>query len=86
MSYRAPVADMLFEMKELAGLEAVSKLPGFEEAGRDTAQATAARWRARSPRRSNSCAPRSGLRALAPITFSAGCPAFATAPSRAQRA
>jgi len=39
MSYRAPVADMLFVMKELAGLEAVSKLPGFEEAGLDTAQA-----------------------------------------------
>src|SRR5512139_14293 len=39
MSYRAPVADMLFVMKELAGLEAVAKLPGFEEAGLDTAQA-----------------------------------------------
>jgi 3-(methylsulfanyl)propanoyl-CoA dehydrogenase len=39
MSYRAPVADMLFVMKELAGLESVAKLPGFEEAGLDTAQA-----------------------------------------------
>ncbi|MCG3189325.1 MAG: 3-methylmercaptopropionyl-CoA dehydrogenase [Burkholderiaceae bacterium] len=39
MSYRAPVADQLFVMKELAGLDAVSKLPGFEEAGLDTAQA-----------------------------------------------
>jgi 3-(methylsulfanyl)propanoyl-CoA dehydrogenase len=39
MSYRAPVTDMLFVMRELAGLEAVSKLPGFEEAGLDTAQA-----------------------------------------------
>jgi hypothetical protein len=39
MSYRAPVADMLFVMKELAGLEAVAKLPGFEDAGLDTAQA-----------------------------------------------
>ncbi len=39
MSYRAPVTDMLFVMKELAGLEAVSQLPGFEEAGLDTAQA-----------------------------------------------
>jgi alkylation response protein AidB-like acyl-CoA dehydrogenase len=39
MSYRAPVTDMLFVMKELAGLEAVAKLPGFEEAGLDTAQA-----------------------------------------------
>jgi alkylation response protein AidB-like acyl-CoA dehydrogenase len=39
MSYRAPVTDMLFVMKELAGLEAVAKLPGFEEAGLDTAHA-----------------------------------------------
>jgi alkylation response protein AidB-like acyl-CoA dehydrogenase len=39
MSYRAPVTDMLFVMKELAALEAVAKLPGFEEAGLDTAQA-----------------------------------------------
>ncbi|HSB24457.1 MAG TPA: acyl-CoA dehydrogenase [Burkholderiaceae bacterium] len=39
MSYRAPVTDMLFVMRELAGLEAVAKLPGFEEAGLDTAQA-----------------------------------------------
>src|SRR5438105_3691670 len=39
MSYRAPVADMLFVMKELAGLGAVAALPGFEEAGLDTAQA-----------------------------------------------
>ena len=39
MSYRAPVTDMLFVMKELAGLEAIAKLPGFEEAGLDTAQA-----------------------------------------------
>ncbi|MBX3623164.1 MAG: acyl-CoA dehydrogenase [Rhizobacter sp.] len=39
MSYVAPVKDMLFCMKELAGLEAVSQLPGFEEAGLETAQA-----------------------------------------------
>jgi 3-(methylthio)propanoyl-CoA dehydrogenase len=39
MTYRAPVKDMLFCMKELADLEAVSRLPGFEEAGLDTAQA-----------------------------------------------
>jgi len=42
MSYRAPVTDMLFVMKELAGLEAVARLPGFEEAGLDTAQAVLA--------------------------------------------
>ena len=39
MSYTAPVKDMLFVMKELAGLEAVSQLPGFEDAGLDTAAA-----------------------------------------------
>jgi alkylation response protein AidB-like acyl-CoA dehydrogenase len=39
MSYRAPVKDMLFCMKELADLEAVARLPGFEEAGLDTAAA-----------------------------------------------
>ena len=39
MTYRAPISDMLFCMKELAGLEAVAKLPGFEDAGIETAQA-----------------------------------------------
>lgn len=39
MSYTAPVKDMLFCMKELAGLEEVAKLPGFEDAGLETAQA-----------------------------------------------
>ena len=39
MTYRAPVKDMLFAMKELAGIEAVAQLPGFEEAGIETAQA-----------------------------------------------
>ncbi|MDP3669606.1 MAG: acyl-CoA dehydrogenase [Telluria sp.] len=39
MTYHAPVNDMLFCMKELAGLEDVAKLPGFEEAGIETAQA-----------------------------------------------
>ena len=39
MSYRAPVKDMLFVMKHLAGLEAVARLPGFEDAGLDTATA-----------------------------------------------
>jgi hypothetical protein len=38
MTYRAPVKDMLFVMKELAGIEAVAQLPGFEEAGVDTAR------------------------------------------------
>ncbi len=39
MSYAAPVKDMLFCMKELADLEAIARLPGFEDAGLDTAQA-----------------------------------------------
>ncbi len=39
MSYRAPVRDMLFAMKELAGIDAIAQLPGFEEAGIDTAAA-----------------------------------------------
>jgi 3-(methylthio)propanoyl-CoA dehydrogenase len=39
MSYTAPVKDMLFVMKELAGLEAVAQLPGFGDAGLDTAAA-----------------------------------------------
>ena len=39
MSYRAPVKDMLFAIKELADIDAVAALPGFEEAGYDTAAA-----------------------------------------------
>ena len=39
MTYRAPVKDMLFCMQELAGLEQVTKIPGFEDAGIETAQA-----------------------------------------------
>ena len=37
MTYRAPVKDMLFVMKELAGIDAVAQLPGHEDAGLDTA-------------------------------------------------
>jgi 3-(methylthio)propanoyl-CoA dehydrogenase len=39
MTYRAPVKDMMFAMRELANIEAIAKLPGFEDAGADTAQA-----------------------------------------------
>ncbi len=39
MSYRAPVRDMMFVIRELAGIDAVARLPGFEEAGADTAMA-----------------------------------------------
>ena len=39
MTYRAPVKDMLFCMKELAGIDQLTQIPGFEEAGYDTAAA-----------------------------------------------
>ena len=39
MSYSAPVKDMLFCMQELAGLESVAALPGFDDAGLETARA-----------------------------------------------
>ncbi|HPO21055.1 MAG TPA: acyl-CoA dehydrogenase N-terminal domain-containing protein, partial [Rubrivivax sp.] len=39
MTYLAPVKDMLFVMNHVAGLEAVATLPGFEDAGPDTAAA-----------------------------------------------
>ncbi len=39
MSYRAPVKDMLFAMKSLAGIDGIAQLPGFEDAGHDTAAA-----------------------------------------------
>ena len=39
MSYRAPVKDLLFVMKELAGIDAVAALPGHEDANLDTAAA-----------------------------------------------
>jgi len=39
MSYRAPIKDMLFGMKELAGLEALQRIPAFADFDLDTAQA-----------------------------------------------
>jgi alkylation response protein AidB-like acyl-CoA dehydrogenase len=39
MSYHAPVKDMLFVMKELADIEGIAALPGFEDANLDTARA-----------------------------------------------
>jgi 3-(methylthio)propanoyl-CoA dehydrogenase len=39
MTYKAPLNDMLFCMKELAGIDQIAQLPGFEEAGYDTAAA-----------------------------------------------
>ena len=39
MSYTAPLKDLLFNIEHLARVEEIAKLPGFEEAGLDTAQA-----------------------------------------------
>ena len=39
MTYKAPIKDMLFNMQHLAQLEQVAQLPGFEDAGLETAQA-----------------------------------------------
>ena len=39
MTYRAPVKDFLFGLKELAGLDQLTRIPEFAEAGLDTAQA-----------------------------------------------
>ncbi len=39
MSYVAPLKDMLFNIKHLADIDQIAQLPGFEDAGFDTAQA-----------------------------------------------
>ena len=39
MSYTAPIKDMLFDMQHLAHIEQIAQIPGFEDAGFDTAQA-----------------------------------------------
>ena len=39
MSYTAPLKDMLFNIKHLARIDQIAQLPGFEDAGYDTAQA-----------------------------------------------
>ena len=39
MSYTAPLKDMLFNLRHLAGIDQVAQMPGFEDAGFDTAQA-----------------------------------------------
>jgi alkylation response protein AidB-like acyl-CoA dehydrogenase len=39
MSYTAPVKDMLFNMAHIAQLDQIAQIPGFEDAGLDTAQA-----------------------------------------------
>jgi len=39
MSYIAPVKDMLFNIQHLAQIDQIAHIPGFEDAGLDTAQA-----------------------------------------------
>ena len=39
MSYTAPVKDMLFDIEHLARIEQIAQIPGFEDAGLDTAAA-----------------------------------------------
>ncbi len=39
MSYVAPVKDMLFNIQHLSNIEQIAQMPGFEDAGFDTAQA-----------------------------------------------
>jgi alkylation response protein AidB-like acyl-CoA dehydrogenase len=39
MSYTAPVKDMLFNIEHLANIDQIAQMPGFEDAGFDTAQA-----------------------------------------------
>jgi alkylation response protein AidB-like acyl-CoA dehydrogenase len=39
MTYRAPVKDMMFNITELADIDALTQIPAFAEAGADTAQA-----------------------------------------------
>jgi len=39
MSYKAPLKDMLFDIKHLANIAQVAQMPGFEDAGFETAQA-----------------------------------------------
>ena len=39
MSYKAPVKDMLFNIEHLARIDEIAQIPGFEDAGLETAQA-----------------------------------------------
>ena len=39
MTYKAPLKDMLFNIEHLARIDAIAQLPGFEDAGLETAQA-----------------------------------------------
>ena len=39
MSYTAPLKDMLFNIEHLARIDQIAQIPGFEDAGLETAQA-----------------------------------------------
>ena len=39
MTYKAPIKDMLFAIQHIANIDAVAQIPGFEDAGYDTAEA-----------------------------------------------
>ncbi len=39
MSYNAPLKDMLFNIEHLARIDQIAQIPGFEDAGLETAQA-----------------------------------------------
>ena len=39
MSYKAPLKDMLFDIQHLANIDQTAQIPGFEDAGFETAQA-----------------------------------------------
>ena len=39
MSYKAPLKDMLFDIRHLAHIDQIAQIPGFEDAGFDTAEA-----------------------------------------------
>ncbi len=39
MTYKAPLKDMLFNIEHLARIDEIAKIPGFEDAGLETAQA-----------------------------------------------
>ena len=39
MTYKAPLKDMLFDIRHLANIDQIAKIPGFEDAGFDTAEA-----------------------------------------------
>ncbi len=39
MTYKAPLKDMLFDIQHLANIDQIAQIPGFEDAGFETAQA-----------------------------------------------